>query len=376
MPEERIFLSPPYVNGNEKHYVEEAFNSNFIAPAGPMLDAFENDFSAYTNIPYCAAVSSGTAALHLALKVAGIVAGDHVWVSDLTFIGGVSPILYEQAIPSFIDSDPKYWTLSLSVLESALKQAETKGILPKALIVTDIYGQAVDYDAIRTLCQPYNITIISDSAESLGSFYHDRHCGYDADIAIFSFNGNKIITGSSGGMIASHNKKYVEKAKFYATQAKESASYYEHREIGYNYRMSNIIAAIGRAQLETIEERVTKRRSILELYQEALSDIPAIDFIKERPKTRMNAWLSVMTINPEKTSLSPTTLIKALEEQNIESRHAWNPMHNQPVFKKYTSYDGDVAENLFKQGICLPSGSCLKETQQEQVIDIIRNLFG
>jgi dTDP-4-amino-4,6-dideoxygalactose transaminase len=369
----QVFLSPPHQTGREREYIEEVLASNYVAPVGPMLAEFERDFSAYTGLAHAVAVSSGTAALHLALKVLGIGRGDRVWVSDLTFIGGVSPILYEQAIPTFIDSCAEHLTIDTQLLEQSLSQAEREDTLPKAIVVTDIYGQCVDYDAVRELCNRYEILLIADSAEAMGSLYKNRHAGFDADIAVYSFNGNKIITSSGGGMIASKRAEWMEKARYYATQAREPAAHYEHTEIGYNYRMSNVVAAIGRAQLEAIEERVAARRAINTHYREGLK-IPGVSFLAERENTRMNHWLTVMLLD-EKLRVSPEDIRIALEKERIEARPVWKPMHRQPVFKHAKFLGSGVSADFFKRGICLPSGSSLDAATQQRIIGIVHDVI-
>lgn len=372
---EFIFLSPPHQTGKELAYLQEVLESNYLAPVGPMLNAFEADFTTYTDIPHCAAVSSGTAALHLALLALGITKGDHVWVSTLTFMGGVSPILYQGAIPTFIDSSKTDWTLCPILLKEALAEAAENGTLPKAVIVTDIYGQCCDYAAIRAACEPYNIAIISDSAEAMGAFRDGKHAGYHADIAIFSFNGNKIMTTSGGGMIASHNKEWIERARYLATQAKQPELHYEHTELGYNYRMSNLIAAIGRAQLEQLTERVAIRRDIFSRYQEELGTIDGIRFIPEAEGSQMNCWLTVMLLDPAQIAITPHDLCLALKEKNIEARPVWKPMHQQPVFAEYHAITNGTADTLFATGICLPSGSSLTKAQQERIITTLKSLI-
>ncbi len=367
----RIFLSPPHLTGRETDYIAQALASNYVAPVGPMIDAFEQDFSALTGLSHAVAVSSGTAALHLALKALGIGRGDHVWVSDLTFIGGVSPILYEQAIPTFVDSCTEYATIDVKLLEQSLAQAAREETLPKAIIVTDIYGQCVDYDALRELCTRHEIFLIADAAEAVGSLYKNRHAGFDADIAIYSFNGNKIITSSGGGMIASHRAEWMARARHLATQARDPAAHYEHSEIGYNYRMSNVVAAIGRAQLEAIEERVAARRAVRARYIEELK-LPGVSFLPERANTRMNAWLTVMLLD-EKLRVAPEAIRLALEKENIESRPVWKPMHMQPVFKNARFLGGDNAASFFRRGLCLPSGSALDDNTQQRIIGIVHD---
>lgn len=372
---QRIFLSPPDISGNEQLYVQEAFASNYVAPVGPMLERFEAAMQDYTGIAHCVALSSGTAALHLALTIMGIQAGDNVWAPSFTFIGGVAPAAQVGSRLTFIDSEPEFWTIDPQILARNLAQAQQAGTLPKALITTDIYGQSVDYQAIRALCDQYGIFLIADSAEAIGSLYQGAHVGNLADITIFSFNGNKIITSSGGGILATHRSDWANRARKLATQAREPVLHYEHHELGYNYRLSNICAAIGLAQLEQIEDKVAARQAILARYREALSDIPGIAFLQERPGTRMNSWLSMMTINPNRIPLTPEALCAQLDAENIEARPAWKPMHMQPVFNgipMQTNSQPALCEQIFAQGICLPSGSGMRQKEQDRVIHCIQ----
>lgn len=368
MPEKRLYLSPPHMSNREQAYVKEVFESNFIAPVGPMLDAFESDFGSYTNIPHCLAVMNGTAAIHLALRVLGVKKGDEVWSASLTFIGGVSPITYQGATPVFFDSRESDWTIDCGLVEQELK----KGRRPKAIIATDIYGQCADYKRLRQLCDEYEIILIADAAESLGSRYDGQAAGKLADIAAYSFNGNKIITASGGGMLASANQKWIDHARKLATQAREPFPYYEHEEIGYNYRMSNVMAAIGRGQLEVLDERVGKRREIFNRYQKELGHLEGVSFMPESSDCRSNRWLSIMTVEPDIFGAGPEDICLALEAQNIEARPTWKPMHMQPVFTDVEMHGGEVCEALFQSGLCLPSGTSMTDKDQNRVIEIIK----
>jgi dTDP-4-amino-4,6-dideoxygalactose transaminase len=368
----RLFLSPPHMGGKELELVQEAFASNYIAPAGPMLGRFEKTFAAFTGLPHVTAVSSGTAALHLALRLIGVDRGDKVFFSSLTFIGGVTPALYQGAEPVFIDSDASSWTMDTQLLAEALRDAARKGALPKAVVPTDIYGQSCDLDAILDLCKPYNIPVVTDCAESVGGRYKNRHCGGGALMAAFSFNGNKVMTTSGGGMLASRDSGLIERAHFLSHQARDDAPHYEHTTYGYNYRMSNIVAAIGCGQMEVLAERVKRRREIFAAYQNALSDLPGVDFMPEAPYATGNRWLTVLTIDPELFGATREDIRLALERKDIESRPVWKPMHLQPVFKGAQKVGGAVSENLFARGLCLPSGTQMTADDIARVADIIR----
>lgn len=365
---ERLFLSPPHMGGNERRYVEEAFDSNYIAPLGPMVDAFEQDFSAYTGLPYCVALTSGTAAIHLALRGLGITAGDTVIASSLTFIGSIAPILYQNATPLFIDADKDSWCMDPALLRETLQEAAKRNQLPKAVLPTDLYGQSCDIDALKAACDEYSIPLVIDAAESVGSHYKGKHAGNSAYCAAFSFNGNKIITSSGGGILASDNKQLIDEARFLSQQARDPAPHYEHTTYGYNYRMSNIVAAIGRAQLEMIEERVARRRAIATRYETALSQLPGLTFMQEMAYGRHTRWLSVMLVEPEAFGCSREDIRLALEKQNIESRPVWKPMHLQPVFKDHRMIGGSVSEQFFATGLCLPSGSGMSDADVDEVI--------
>lgn len=369
----RLFLSPPHMSGKELAFIEQAFESNYVAPLGPMVNAFEKEFSAYTKIPHVLAVSSGTAALHLALRCLGVGPGDSVIVPTLTFIAGVSPIIYLGATPMFVDVSPETWTMDTALLEQALIAASKKGKLPKAVVPTDIYGQSCDVDAIKNVCAPYDVAVVVDSAEAAGSTYKDFSAGYHADASIFSFNGNKIITSAGGGILASHNKKLVDEARFLSAQAREPVPYYQHSSIGYNYRMSNILAAIGRAQLEVLDARVEKKREILNYYKSNLQNIPGIRFMPEASYGRSNAWLTTILIDEELFGVSCEQVRLNLEKENIESRRTWKPMHLQPVFlDNLYCVGGEVSEDIFNKGLCLPSGTQMLNSDMDRAIRIIQ----
>lgn len=369
---DRIFLSPPHMSGNEERYVMEAFASNYIAPLGPMVDGFERDFAEYTGIPHCVALTSGTAAIHLALRGLGVTAGDTVIASSLTFIGSIAPILYQNATPIFIDADAGTWNMDLGLLRETLAALKKKNALPKAILPTDLYGQSCDIDALRALSLEYGVALVIDAAESVGATYKDKHAGVGADAAAFSFNGNKIITSSGGGMLASHNKKLIDEARFLSQQARDPAPHYEHTTYGYNYRMSNIVAAIGRGQLEVLPERVAMRRAIFQTYVDELGDLPGITFMPEAPTGECNRWLSVMLVDAAAFGADRETIRLALEKENIEARPVWKPMHLQPVFKGAEMVGGAVSERLFRDGLCLPSGTAMDEDTLARICEIVK----
>lgn len=489
----RIYLSPPHMTGEEMKFVQEAFESNFIAPMGPQIEAFERDFSQKIGISNALAVSSGTAAMHLALRAVGVGPGDEVFASDLTFIGSVSPIVFQGATPIFIDSDRDTWNMDPDLLDEALEACEKLGKLPKAVIPTDLYGQCADYNRIFNICEKYKIPVVADSAEAVGAEYYGANCelrianfeltsrecddakdtndnrqkadgfehkakriekrskntesgrmhaGVGADAAVFSFNGNKIITTSCGGMLVSDNMDLVEQARLFAQQAREPFPHYEHCHIGYNYRMSNILAAIGIGQLKALDERVAKKREIFSYYQEALKDIRGIEFMPEASYGKSNRWLTVILINSDDFGADREIVRSALEEENIESRPVWKPMHMQPVFQvegqrvegtglrpsgyapasreegkkvrgvedwtrgkgkesrerreiegddgmsecwntgiqknnkvKARVIGGEVAEDLFNRGLCLPSGTQMTEANLERVVNTIKKVW-
>lgn len=374
-----IYLSPPHMSGYEQKYISEAFEQNWIAPLGPNVDAFERELAAYVGAKGALALSSGSAAIHLALKLVGVTKGDRVFCSSLTFAASANPIIYEGAEPVFIDSELESWNMSPIALERALHVSEKEGKLPKAVIVVNLYGQSANYDSILDLCNHYGIPIIEDAAESLGATYKGKMSGTIGRYGIYSFNGNKIITTSGGGMLVSDDLEGLAKARFWATQARDPARHYQHSEIGYNYRMSNILAGVGRGQLHVLEERVKSRRAIFNRYYEALSDIEGIQFMPEAPYGKHNRWLTTLTIDPDITGVTVNQLIDQLEMENIESRPVWKPMHLQPVFMKYKYYshqeNQSISDQLFERGICLPSGSNMTIEDQDRVIDIITKVL-
>lgn len=367
----RIFLSPPDISGRERDLVDQVFESNYVAPAGEMLERFEQDIAKYTGIAHGVAVSSGTAALHLALRLAGVTSGDEVWTSAMTFIGGVSPITYVGATPVFFDISPTSWTIDCDLLEEALEKASHENRLPKAIVPTDLYGQACDHERLNELGARFGVTIVSDSAEALGAFQKKRHAGKGAQSTILSFNGNKIITTSGGGMLLSDDEKIVSRARNLSTQARRNTTHYEHTEIGYNYRMSNVCAAIGVGQLEQLEEKITRRREIFSTYEKHLSGDPGLDFMPEPEDRRSTRWLTCLTIDPEVSSATTGNLQKVCEQADIEVRPLWKPMHLQPVFTGTRFIGSGHCERLFETGLCLPSGSGLSEADQDRVIEVL-----
>lgn len=372
----KIFLSPPDINGNELKYVNDAFVSNYVAPLGPATEAFEKALSEYTGIPYCLVTNAGTAALHLALKHFNILPGDIVIASDLTFIASLSNAYHMGADIRFIDCLENSWDMDPNSLEEAINDCKKEGKLPKVVIVTDLYGQCADYDAIKSICTPLGIPIIIDSAEALGSTYKGMHAGSMGDACVLSFNGNKIITTSGGGALLSHDKKLIDHARKLSTQAREMVPYYEHKEVGFNYRMSNICSAIGLGQLENIDKKLKQKQQIFENYKELLTALgDKISFMPIADYGKPNHWLTVIQINPEKTSITWENLWTVLENHNIESRPVWKPMHLQPVFKNNRCYGGKTCEKLFANGLCLPSGTALTHKQQEYIFEIIKGEF-
>lgn len=385
----RIFLSPPHMGGEEMRFIQAAFESNYIAPLGPQVDSFEKEFCDKVGFRHAVALSSGTAAMHLAMRIIGVGPGDEVIASTLTFIGSVSPITFHGGIPVFVDSDRATWNMDPDLLAEELEACKKRGRLPKAVVPTDIYGQCVDIDRILRVCAPYDIPVVVDAAESLGASYRGRGGRSGAKAAIFSFNGNKIITTSGGGMLASDDEALIREARFLSQQARDPEPHYEHSHIGYNYRMSNIAAAIGLGQLRVLYQRVEAKRRICEYYRRALGHLPGIEFMPEADYGRCNRWLTVILITPEEFGADREAVRLALEAENIESRPVWKPMHLQPVFSvegneahrengndRKGSYrarvvGGRVSEDLFQRGLCLPSGTKMSEKDLERIVSII-----
>ena len=371
----KIWLSSPHMSGNEMKYINEAFDTNWIAPLGPNVTGFENELADYLKIKHVAALTSGTAAIHLALIILGVKAGDEVIASSFTFSATINPISYLGAFPVLIDSDEDDLNMSPVLLEKAILDRIDRGKKPKAIIAVHLYGMPAPIIELVRIARKYDIPLIEDAAEALGSKFHGKACGTFGDIGILSFNGNKIITTSGGGALVSDNEDYVKKARFLATQARDLAPHYQHSNIGYNYRMSNVLAGIGRGQLEVIEDRVAKRRSNFEFYNKNLKDIDGINFINENSQCLSNRWLTTIIIDPAKTNgISCDSIRKSLETKNIETRPLWKPMHIQPIFQKCPSYLNGVSEKLFILGLCLPSGSNLMEEDLSRVVYCIKQL--
>lgn len=376
----RIYLASPHMGGLEEVFVKEAFDTNWIAPLGANVDGFEKELSEYVGSKTGAALSSGTAAIHMALKAVGVEKGDKVFCSSLTFAASCNPIIYEGGIPVFIDSEPESHNMSPVALEKAFKAYEEKGEMPKAVIVVNLYGQSADMDKIIEICKKYNVPIIEDAAESLGATYKGKHSGTFGEYGIYSFNGNKIITTSGGGMLVSNNEEGIAKVRFWSTQARDKARHYEHTELGYNYRMSNIVAGIGRGQLRVLEDRIAKKKEIFETYKEAFKEIEDIEMMPVCEYGEPNYWLTTITLS-ENSKVKPLDIILALEKENIESRPIWKPMHIQPYYKEYDFYshnDEDevsVSEDIFNRGMCLPSDTKMSDHDMDRVIKIIKNLF-
>ena len=372
---ERIYLSPPDIGELERQYVQEAFDTNWIAPLGPNVNAFEEEFSHQVETAHAAALSSGTAALHLALRLAGVGPGDDVLVSTLTFVASASPIVHLGARPIFIDSERVSWNLDPDLVAELLARRAAEDRLPKALVVVHLYGQCADLDPLVELCERYDLALIEDAAEALGARYKGRSPGGFGQSGIFSFNGNKIITSSGGGMLVSDDEALIQRARKLATQAREPAPHYEHTELGYNYRMSNVVAGIGRGQLASLEEKVAATRSNFASYQAALGDLPGVEFMPEAPWGSHSRWLSCLTVDPEAAGVDREKIRIAMEANNIEARPVWKPMHLQPVFADAPVVGGEVAADLFARGLCLPSGSSLTDGQRQRVIETFLGVF-
>jgi dTDP-4-amino-4,6-dideoxygalactose transaminase len=375
----RIFLSPPWMGGNERACVEEAFDSNYIAPCGPMVDRFEKAFASFLNRQECCALSSCSAALDLLCHELNIQKGDTVFCSDLTFVASIAAAVHRGATPVFIDCDVTTWNMDPELLAKALAEAQQANKLPKAVIAVDLYGQCCDYDRLSELCARYDVPLIIDSAEALGATYQGRPAGDAGWASVYSFNGNKIITTSGGGMLTSSDPQLIERARKRAQQSRENHAWYEHAELGYNYRMSNIVAAIGVGQLALLPEILKRKEQIFRGYQQALTDVPGLAFMPEAPYGKASHWLTVITLDISQAlvgnkvpALKITALMAALEAKNIESRPLWKPMHLQPVFTGATVYGGRVSEKLFASGLCLPSGAGLTHSEVEQIACVIK----
>lgn len=365
----RIYLSPPDMSGREREQLLAAFDSNWIAPLGPEVDAFERELAARTGVSAAAALSSGTAALHLALVLLNVSRGDEVWTATLTFAATANAIRYVGATPVFIDSERTSWNMNPALLREALDDAASRGSLPKAVIAVDLYGQCADYDAILAACEKHGVPVIEDAAEALGATYRGRPAGSFGTIGVLSFNGNKIITTSSGGALLSRDASLVERARHLASQARQPVVHYEHEEVGYNYRLSNLLAALGRAQLARLDELVEKRRAVNRAYHEAFEGLGGVELMPEAAGCHSTRWLTCLVLDEKRLGVGPAAVREHLEGQNIEARPVWKPMHLQRAFRGCRVVGGAVAEELFAHGLCLPSGSSLSQSAQQRVID-------
>jgi dTDP-4-amino-4,6-dideoxygalactose transaminase len=372
---EFINLSPPHVGELERELLLAAFDSNWIAPAGPDLTLFEAQLASMVGVPHAVALSSGTAAIHLALLTLGVQPGDDVLVSDLTFAATANAVVYAGARPVFIDSDETSWNLDPDLLDEVLDERARVGRLPSALIVVDLYGQCADWDRITASCGRYEIPVIEDAAEALGATYRGRPAGSLADLGVFSFNGNKIITTSGGGMLVGRSAEHLDRARYLGTQARQPVPHYEHEDVGFNYRMSNLLAALGRGQLVNLPARVAARQAINARYRQALAEVDGLSFMPVADYGVPNHWLTVVTLDPDVLDVSPTDVLAGLLDAGIEARPAWKPMHMQPVFAGAEIRGGRVSRRVFTTGLCLPSGSALTVEQQDRVIAALRSLL-
>lgn len=377
MSKTKIWLSSPHMGGNELKYIHEAFENNWVAPLGANVDGFEADLERFLGSGVkVSALSAGTAALHLALIQCGVQAGDEVICQSMTFSASANPIAYLGATPVFVDSEPETWNICPKALEEAITDRIAKGKKPKAIVAVSLYGMPFKVDEVLSIAQKYDIPLVEDAAEALGSTYKGKACGTFGRFGVLSFNGNKIITTSGGGALVCHTQQEKDKTVFLSTQARDNAPHYQHSEIGYNYRMSNISAGIGRGQMEVLPERIKARREMHTFYQDLFKDIDGVDvFTEPSADYYSNHWLSAIVINPEKTGRTREDLRLAFLEENIESRPLWKPMHLQPVFKTSPYYGGSVSENLFNNGLCLPSGSNLTDEDKERIAQVVKNIF-
>jgi pyridoxal phosphate-dependent aminotransferase EpsN len=369
----RVYLSVPHMGESEERYVREAFASNWLSTVGPQLDAFERAFAERIGHP-AVALASGTAAIHLGLRLLGVGPGDDVLVSDLTFVASVNPIRYVGARPVLVDSDPETWMMSPALLAEALEDRARRGRRPRAVIVVHLCGQSADMDPILEACRRHDVPILEDAAEALGTLYKGRPAGSLGDVAAFSFNGNKIITATSGGALVSPRQEWVDKARFWSTQARDPGPVYHHTEVGHNYRLSNVLAAIARGQLEVLDERVRQRRAVAFRYRDGFADLPGISLMPQAEYGLHTNWLSCFLVDPAEFGASRDDIIDELAAVDIEARPLWKPMHLQPLYQDCDRYGGEVAERLFEQGLCLPSSSSLTRETQERVIDVVRGV--
>jgi dTDP-4-amino-4,6-dideoxygalactose transaminase len=371
----RIYLSPPDLDGREKELLLDALESNWITTLGPHVTAFEHEVCAKVGVHSGVAVSSGTAALHLALQLLGVGRDDDVICSDLTFAATANAITYCGASPVFVDSNAATWNMDPALLEEELRMCARRGRMPKAVVVVDLYGQCADYDSILTICADFDVPVIEDAAEALGATHKTRAAGSLGKIGILSFNGNKIITTSGGGMLLSDDRGLVDRARFLATPARDPAPHYQHSTIGYNYRLSNLLAAVGRGQLESLDRKIARRREINQFYRNALGELPGIEFMPEAPYGRSNCWLTVITVVSTISQVTNRDLRLRLEAVNIESRPVWKPMHLQPVFKHCRFRGNGFGREVFAHGLCLPSGSSLSEEDLNRIVSVIRQAY-
>ena len=376
---QRIWLSSPHLGEEETLFVAEAFKSNWIAPLGPHVDGFETELAAHVGVAHAAALSSGTAAIHLGLVLLGVKPGDTIFCSSLTFVGSCNPILYCGAFPVFIDAEPETWNMSPAALERAFEWARRENRMPRCVILVNLYGQSADMDVLLPICERYGVPVLEDAAESLGAHYKGKASGSFGRLAVYSFNGNKIITTSGGGMLVADDPDLVSRARKLSTQARDAAAHYEHTEVGFNYRMSNVLAGIGRGQLKVLKQRVAQRRRVFERYAEALADMPQIRWMPEPDGYHSTRWLTCFTLDGNDANRRCEQIMKALERHLIEARPVWKPMHLQPLYRQSPYFEHkpglDVCSGLFQSGICLPSGSNLSEEQQDRVIDHLRHVL-
>jgi len=370
----RIYLSVPHMGGAELSFIREAFETNWLSTVGPHIDAFEHEFGEKVGRP-AVALASGTAAVHLGLRVLGVGPGDEVFCPTLTFVGSVNPITYLGARPVFVDSDRTSWNIDPGLLADTLRSKADRGRLPKAVIVVHLYGQSADMDPILEVCSKYQVAVLEDAAEALGTLYKGRPAGTLAPVGVFSFNGNKIITTTGGGMLVAERQDWVDKIRFWSTQARDPGMAYEHTDMGYNYRMSNVLAGIGRGQLQVLADRVAKRRDIAFKYHDAFSDLPGISLMPQASYGLHTNWLSCFLVDPGLFGSSRDDIIRVLAANNIESRPVWKPMHMQPLFATCESVGGKVAEGLFLRGLCLPSSSSITDEEQALVVSLVRSCW-
>lgn len=371
----RIWLSSPHMSGGEIKYVNDAFETNWVAPLGPNVNAFEKELSHYLSVKYCAALVSGTAAIHLALINLGVGPGDEVICQSFTFSATANPIVYQGATPVFVDSEAETWNIDPELLEKAIRDRINKGKRPKAIVVVHLYGMPAKMDEILSIASKYDIPVIEDAAEALGSKYKDKCCGTFGAMGILSFNGNKIITTSGGGALISNNHDFIHKARFLATQARDNAPHYQHSHIGYNYRMSNVVAGIGRGQLEVLDLRIKQRRENNKFYRDLLGEVKGIAFHTESSDSFSNYWLTSIIIDPKITGVTREDLRKGLEEDNIESRPLWKPMHLQPVFSGAPAYTNGFSEYAFENGLCMPSGSNMTDEDRSRIANQLKKIL-